>query len=161
MERDLKKEVVYFLRKIDNVLFSREYKFRAEFYDVDSMGVMWHGNYVRYVESARCRFLDDVKFNYNDMKQSGFAMPIIKMEFKYIAPIFFNADFSIRVDLLDFDSILRFQYIFLQDFKILSLAQTSQAAFDISSNSTLYKLPDELSNAIDKFIKGEKYEKSH
>ena len=42
------------------MLISRIYDFKAEFYDIDSMGVMWHGNYVKCVEVARCRFLDEV-----------------------------------------------------------------------------------------------------
>ena len=42
------------------MLVSRIYDFRAEFYDIDSMGVMWHGNYVKCIESARCKFLDEV-----------------------------------------------------------------------------------------------------
>lgn len=82
------------LREIKNVLISRIYDFKAEFYDIDSMGVMWHGNYVKCVEVARCRFLDEVGFDYNAMRKNGFAMPIIKMEFKFIAPIMIDLRFA-------------------------------------------------------------------
>ena len=31
--------------------------FQVEFYDVDSMQVAWHGNYVKFMEVARCALL--------------------------------------------------------------------------------------------------------
>ena len=60
------------MREIKNVLISRIYNFKAEFYDIDSMGVMWHGNYVKCTESARCRFLDEVGFDYNAMREADY-----------------------------------------------------------------------------------------
>lgn len=130
------------MREIKDVLASRIYAFKAEFYDIDSMGVMWHGNYVKCIESARCRFLDEVGFNYNNMRENSFAMPIIKLELKYIAPIFFNDNFNVRIDLLDIESVLKFQYIFLDlNGKKLTLAQSSQVAVDMERKESLYEIP--------------------
>lgn len=136
------------------MLISRIYDFKAEFYDIDSMGVMWHGNYVKCVEVARCRFLDEVGFDYNAMRKNGFAMPIIKMEFKFIAPILFNDRFAIRVDLLEFDSVLKFQYIFLDSYgKKLTIAQTSQVAFDMKAKESLYEIPQNFKAKLQDFCK--------
>ena len=30
----------------------------VEFYDLDPMNVVWHGNYVKYLEKARCDLLE-------------------------------------------------------------------------------------------------------
>ena len=142
------------MREIKNVLISRIYDFKAEFYDIDSMGVMWHGNYVKCVEVARCRFLDEVGFDYNAMHKNGFAMPIIKMEFKFISPILFNDRFAIRVDLLEFDSVLKFQYIFLDSYgKKLTIAQTSQVAFDMKAKESLYEIPQNFKAKLQDFCK--------
>ena len=46
-------------------------EFRVEFYDVDSMGVVWHGNYVKYMELGRCALLDKIGYGYNEMKESN------------------------------------------------------------------------------------------
>lgn len=140
------------MREIKSAIVSRIYDFRAEFYDIDSMGVMWHGNYVKCTESARCRLLDEVGFNYNSMRKSGFAMPIIKMEFKFIAPIFFNDNFKIRIDLLECESVLKLQYIFLNESgKKLTLAQTSQVAVDIKNGESLYAIPRDFREKIQVF----------
>lgn len=43
------------------------------FFDIDSMDVVWHGHYVKYLEVARCALLDDIGHNYTQMKDSGYA----------------------------------------------------------------------------------------
>lgn len=141
------------MREIKNALASRIYDFKAEFYDVDSMCVLWHGNYVKYAESARCRLLDEIQFNYNDMQGNGFAMPIIKMDFKFIAPILFNEHFSVRIDLLEFENLLRFQYIFLDSkHQKRTIAQTSQVAVSIANKEILYQIPSIFRDKITAFI---------
>lgn len=134
----------------------RKFKFRAEFYDVDSMSVVWHGNYVKYLEFGRCRFLDEVNFDYKKMKNSGFALPIVKLNLKYIKPIFFNDECEIRVILTDFEGFLKFDYeIFARGEKVCK-AQTAQMAVNLRGES-LYELPKDFVNALNDFIKkGEK-----
>lgn len=34
-----------------------EIKIKVPFYDLDPMNIVWHGNYVKYMEEARCDFL--------------------------------------------------------------------------------------------------------
>lgn len=136
--------------------FSKTFEFRAEFFDIDSMGVMWHGNYVKYLEMARCRFLDSINYNYLDMKNDGFAMPIVKMDFKYIHPIFFNDCFSIQIKLLNYESFLTFEYIFFKGNKKLCIAHSSQVAVMIERRETCFVLPQPLVDKIN--LLKEKYE---
>ena len=39
------------------MLFKTEMKLTVQFYDLDPMNVVWHGNYLKYLESARCDLL--------------------------------------------------------------------------------------------------------
>ena len=48
------------------------------FHDVDTMNVVWHGHYLKYFEIARCKLLDQFHYNYNQMRDSGFAWPVIE-----------------------------------------------------------------------------------
>jgi acyl-CoA thioester hydrolase len=34
------------------------------FFDVDSLEIVWHGHYVKYLEIARCALLDELGHNY-------------------------------------------------------------------------------------------------
>ena len=37
------------------------------FYDLDPKNVVWHGNYVKYLEVARCDLLSKIGYTYDDM----------------------------------------------------------------------------------------------
>jgi hypothetical protein len=50
---------------------------QPEFYDLDPMNVVWHGNYVRYLEVARCVLLEQIGYGYQEMQRSGYAWPVI------------------------------------------------------------------------------------
>ena len=129
-------------------MLKRKYEFRAEFFDSDPMGIMWHGNYVKYLEIARCRLFDEIDFNYIKMKNSGFALPIIKMDIKYISPIYFNNDFIVEINLIECDVTLKFNYILLSKEGIkISKANTIQVAITLDKQ-TLYSIPNELQTAL-------------
>ena len=129
-------------------MLKRRYEFKAEFFDADPMGVMWHGNYVKYLEMARCRLLDELNFNYIKMQNRGFALPIIKMDLKYINPIYFNDDFIVEIRLVECDITLKFNYILLsKDNQIIVKASTTQVAVTLNKE-TLYAIPDELKFAL-------------
>ena len=52
---------------MDKYLISEETEVSAEFFDVDAMQVVWHGNYVKYLEIARCALLDKIGYGYKEM----------------------------------------------------------------------------------------------
>ncbi|ETD25069.1 acyl-CoA thioesterase [Helicobacter macacae] len=132
---------------------TKKYDFIAEFFDIDSMGVMWHGNYVRYMEAARCRFLDEVGFSYLKMKEAGFALPVVKLDCKYIAPIEFNKRFCIEVELLEFECFFRLGYRFVDiSGARLCQAHTSQVAILLESKETCLYLPSEFRESLSAFI---------
>ncbi|MGB2150435.1 MAG: acyl-CoA thioesterase, partial [Cobetia amphilecti] len=56
------------------------------FHDVDMMEVAWHGHYVRYLEIARCKLLDMLDYNYPQMRDSGYAWPVIDLRLRYAGP---------------------------------------------------------------------------
>ena len=59
-------------------LYQTEYELKISFEDLDSMNVVWHGNYVRYMEQARCDLLEKMGYTYFDMKKEGYAYPVAK-----------------------------------------------------------------------------------
>ena len=41
------------------------------FHDLDPMEVVWHGNYIKYLELARCALLQSFDYDYPQMRESG------------------------------------------------------------------------------------------
>lgn len=125
------------------------YKMRVEFYDVDSMNVVWHGNYVKFLEAARCAFLRDLGYDYNDFARQNYALPIIKMEFKFIAPAFFGDELDIKVRLKEYLTTLKFEYEIRDKNKnLITKAATAQACVDMQTRTTMFELPSGFYKAI-------------
>ncbi|WP_326833114.1 acyl-CoA thioesterase [Campylobacter portucalensis] len=126
----------------------RVYKFRVEFYDVDSLNVVWHGNYVKFLESARCKFLSELGYDYEKMRDEGFSYPVVKMDFKFIQPLFFKDEFEILITLLEIESFLKFSYLITKSGQKICKATTYQACVDMKNMQTCTIAPKTLQNLI-------------
>ncbi|WP_072593854.1 acyl-CoA thioesterase [Campylobacter concisus] len=131
--------------------------FKVAFFDVDSMEVMWHGNYVKYLEMARCELLDKLGYNYIAMKKDGYAFPIVKLDVKYVRPAFFNDVIKVTTTLGECETFLKFHYLIENERgEKLSEANTAQAVIDMKSLQTYFEMPEALKKAIEAYNKKEK-----
>ena len=64
--------------------------FDIRFSEVDSMGVVWHGNYVKYFEDAREAFGAKYDLEYLMMYDKGFFEPIVELTLKYKQPMIYG-----------------------------------------------------------------------
>ena len=131
--------------------------FKVAFFDVDSMEVMWHGNYVKYLEMARCELLDKLGYNYIAMKKDGFAFPIVKLDVKYVRPAFFNDVIKVTTTLSECETFLKFHYLIENEKgEKLSEANTAQAVIEMKSLQTCFEMPEVLKKAIEAYNEKEK-----
>ena len=73
---------------------------KIRFGEVDSMGIVWHGNYFKYFEDGREAFGDKYGINYMDFYRNGTMIPLVKVVKK-------QADISILI--LFKNRVLRFK----------------------------------------------------
>lgn len=123
---------------------------RAQFYDLDPMNIVWHGNYARFLEQGRCALLDRLDFNYTQMRESGFAFPIVEMRVKYVAPIRFRQDFVVHTTLAEYENRLRFDYVIrdLAAGTVLTRARTVQVAVQIDTGELCLESPPVLIDKV-------------
>ena len=69
----------------------------VRFSDTDAMGVVWHGNYLKYFEDAREHFGEVFKLEYLETHKKGFLMPIAKTSVKHLAPIYYGDKIEISI----------------------------------------------------------------
>ena len=67
------------------------------FCEVDSMGVVWHGNYAKYFEDAREEFGRKYDLEYLMMYDEGFFEPIVELTFKYKRPLIYGTKSEVYV----------------------------------------------------------------
>lgn len=64
--------------------------------ETDQMGVVYHSNYLVWMEIGRTNFLKDVGFNMMDFEKIGYLFPVYSMEIKFLNPARYGE--SIRVE---------------------------------------------------------------
>lgn len=62
-------------------------RFTVRFSEVDSMKVVWHGNYLKYFEDGREAFGIAHGLDYLKIYNSGYFTPIVHSEMNYKAPL--------------------------------------------------------------------------
>ena len=62
-------------------------EFDIRFSETDAMGVVWHGNYLKYFEDGREAFGKEHGLEYLDMYKQGYFTPIVKSEINHKSPI--------------------------------------------------------------------------
>lgn len=133
-----------------------EVKIKVEFYDVDSMDIVYHGNYVQFLERARCFFLEKLNYTYVDMKNEGYAFPIVELSIKYIRSLKFREEAVVKVYLTEYENCLKFDYeIFNQEGVLVTKASTTQMVIDSRTNKTLFVCPQSLIKKVESFIGNE------
>lgn len=80
------------------------------FFDVDSLEVVWHGHYVKYLEVARCALLEDIGHDYVRMKDTGYAWPIIDLQVRYARAARFGQRLRVRAELVEWENRLKIHY---------------------------------------------------
>ena len=128
-----------------------EVEMTIPFHDVDMMEIVWHGHYVRYLEIARCELLDRIDYNYLQMRESGFAWPVIDMRLRYAAPMRFTQRIAIEARLTEWEHRLKVDYC-IRDAATrqrLTRAWSVQVAVDMSNHEMCLVSPQLL---VDKLL---------
>jgi acyl-CoA thioester hydrolase len=126
--------------------WSAQVEMQVQFFDLDPMQIVWHGNYVKYLEVARCALLDQIDYNYEQMRDSGYAWPIIDLNVRYVGPAVFGQRLLLRADLVEYENRLKIDYLISDAAtgKRLTRASTTQVAVDIASGEMCFVSPPVL-----------------
>src|ERR1043165_5158679 len=114
-----------------------------QFYDIDPMQVVWHGNYPRFLELARSALLDRIGYNCREMQASGYLWPVVDMRLRYVKPIRLGQRIAISATLLEYDNRLRIRYAITDAAagERLTKAETVQVAVAAASNELCLESP--------------------
>jgi acyl-CoA thioester hydrolase len=120
-----------------------EVEMQVQFFDLDPMQIVWHGNYVKYLEVARCALLDKIDYNYEQMKASGYMWPIIEMNLRYANPATFGQKLLLRAEIVEWENRLRIDYLISDaaSGRRLNRATTTQVAVDLHSGEMCFVSP--------------------
>ncbi|QYX52115.1 acyl-CoA thioesterase [Pseudomonas sp. S07E 245] len=127
---------------------------QVPFFDVDSMHVVWHGHYVKYLEVARCALLDQLGHNYVQMQASGFAWPVIDLQLRYIRGATFGQRLTVRASLVEWENRLKIHYLIsdAETGERMTRASTVQVAVHIDSGEMQLASPQVMLDAVQRVL---------
>jgi len=120
-----------------------EVRLNIPFHDVDLMEIVWHGHYAKYFEIARCALLDSISYNYVEMKDSGYAWPIIELKTRFIKPARFGQDILVKAKVAEYELRLKIDYLIVdaEQGTRLTKGHTVQVAVDMKRQELLLASP--------------------
>lgn len=59
------------------------FKWKAQYYETDQMGIVHHSNYIRWFESARIDFMSRMGIPYDKMEEAGIISPVLTVSCQY------------------------------------------------------------------------------
>lgn len=125
----------------------------VQFNDLDPMNIVWHGNYIKYLEQARCEMFNKIGYTYMDMYADGIMYPIAKMEFKFIKPSTFGDRLKIVCELKEVEPALNIKYTIYNaetDEKVFK-AKSMQICVDKTTMQSIYDEPVKLKEKIKQY----------
>ena len=84
--------------------------FDVPFQDADPTGVVWHGNYFRYYETARSALLDQLGFSYRRLGAEGQLWPIVDTRVRFRRSIPYGDTITVSAQLVEWEFRLRIYY---------------------------------------------------
>jgi acyl-CoA thioester hydrolase len=108
---------------------------QVPFYDLDPMQIVWHGNYFKYFEVARCALLDLFSYGYLEMEKSGYMWPIVDSRVKFINAATFEQKICCTASLKEYENRIKIDYKIncLETGQRLTKGYTTQVAVDLKT----------------------------
>jgi acyl-CoA thioester hydrolase len=125
-----------------------------QFYDLDPMNIVWHGNYPRFLELGRVAVMKRIGYNYEEMVESGFAWPFIEMRMRYARPMRIDVPVKIVAGIVEWENQLRITYAITEkeSGERVMRASSSQVALRIGANEMLWVTPPILREKLAPFL---------
>ena len=116
---------------------------QVQFYDLDPLEIVWHGNYARFFEQARCALFDAIDYNYAQMRDSGYLWPVIDLHIRFAHPAQFGQRLVVRAELMEWENRLMISYVVSDKAskQRLTKGSTVQVAVDMATREMCFVSP--------------------
>ena len=125
------------------------------FHDIDSMGVVWHGNYMKYFEIARCAVLREIDYDLPQMKNSGYAWPIVDIRSRFVSLVRYGDKLEVTAIIAEWHMRLLIKYLVINKTsqQVATRGQSVQVPLDMKTMTLAFGCPDLLQEKIDDWQK--------
>ena len=139
------------------------YERRINYYETDKMGVVHHSNYIRYMEEARCYWLEKIGMPFSLLEENGITIPVLGVNCTYKYHVTFDDTIIIKPFTKEYTGVrmtVGYDIIDKKTEKIVLVGETKHCFTDKNLKPiNLKKYNPEFSNKfqilLDNYIKGD------
>lgn len=120
-------------RKAGNMIETKDYVRKVQYYETDRMGIAHHSNYIRWMEEARTDALDQIGLPYDKIERAGILIPVLGVSCDYRISFRYSEGFRVKVIPKKFNGIkmsLRYEIYGQEDGKLHAAGETSHCFLD-------------------------------
>lgn len=123
--------------------FANEIELVPAFHDLDPMAVVWHGNYLKYFELARCALLQRFDYDYTQMHESGYIWPIVDLRTKFVRSARINQKLKVHAQIVEWENRLKIDYRITDALsgEVLTRAHSIQVAVRVDTGEMQFASP--------------------
>jgi acyl-CoA thioester hydrolase len=125
--------------------FKTEIPINVRFSETDAMGVVWHGNYLKFLEDAREAFGDKYGLTYLDVYKNGYFTPIVKSDIDYKSPIYYGEKANVIIKYIPSQAakiIFEYEVFNLSTGKLCAVGKTIQVFLNSTTRTLELNKPD-------------------
>jgi acyl-CoA thioester hydrolase len=88
-----------------------EAKIRVRYAETDQMGVVYHSNYIIWMEVGRVEYLRKLGYEYKQMESDGVRLPVAEVRCRYKSPARYDDEIIVRTRMQNLrGSLVQFHY---------------------------------------------------
>jgi len=125
--------------------YSATARVKVRFNECDPMGIVWHGNYLKYFEEGREAFSQKYDFDYLEFYHKGYSVPIVHVTSDFKKPLKYRDVALVETIFMKTDAAkIIFDYIIREESSggIMCKGSTTQVFVNTKKNELALVLPD-------------------
>lgn len=135
-------------------MYSYDTQIRVCYADVDQMGFVYYGNYLKFYEIARGESMRALGLSYREMEERGVMMPVVRAELNYKKPAHYDDVITVRTIVKELPQGARMDFyyeVYNQESQLLNHG-FSQLAFVRKDSGMPCRCPDYLTELLSPYF---------
>lgn len=131
--------------KVQEAALTNRTTLRVRFSEVDSMEVVWHGEYVRYMEDGREAFGRQYGIGYTEIRDAGYVVPMVDLNIRYKQSLKYGESAIVETRYIRMDAAkILFEYIIFResDGEVVATGSSTQVFVNIQTELLELNNPD-------------------
>ncbi|MEO6631640.1 MAG: thioesterase family protein [Mucilaginibacter sp.] len=135
-------------------MFEHSTKIRVRYGETDQMGYMYYGNYAQFYEVGRVEMLRSMGLTYSGMEASGVMMPVVELSCKYLKPVLYDEEITVKVIVKEMPRIrIHFYYeLYNEKQELINTGETLLVFINMQTNRPCLG-PEDFRDKIKAFFK--------